>query len=164
MMRRIWPWLLICTLAPAFVVAQPKDKEEKADEDDGGMSFGEEEVGEVKAASPVQKFIQEGTALYEKKKYKEASLLFYKTLEEKDVTAEPYWPEAEYELAKTLYKMKLYQGALTYFGKIAKAGESHPYFMPTLRGLVLLTDERPDDPLLMELLSEYLDFVPNEIQ
>jgi tetratricopeptide (TPR) repeat protein len=134
-----------------------------AAQDDGGMSFGEDEVEPAAEAEPDPndpnaKIIAEGKALYEKKKYDEASLLFYKVLQTQDPAAEIYHAEAQYELGKTLYKMKLYQGALSHFGKIVDEGETHPFFIPTLRGLVVLTDEVPEDPLLMERLAAYKDF------
>lgn len=131
-------------------------------QDDGGMSFGEEDVKPVQTApdpnDPNAKIIAEGKALYEQKKYDEASLLFFKVLQTQDPSAEVFHGEAQYELGKTLYKMELYQGALSYFGKIVETGETHPFFIPTLRGLVVLTDEVPEDPLLMERLAAYKDF------
>ena len=134
-----------------------------AAQDDGGMSFGEEDVKPVEAQAdpndPNAKILAEGKALYEQKKFDEASLLFYKVLQTSDPSAELFHGEAQYELGKTLYKMKLYQGALSYFGKIVEVGETHPFFIPTLRGLVLLTDEVPEDPLLMERLAAYRDYV-----
>lgn len=136
-----------------------------AQEDEGGMSFGEEEAGKAAANpdSPSAKFIAEGKALYEQKKYDEASLLFYKVLETQSPEAEAFHGEAEYELGKTLFRMELYQGALSYFGKIVEAGDTHPFFIPTLRGLVLLTDEVPEDPLLMERLAGYKEFYPADV-
>ncbi len=133
-----------------------------AAQDEGGMSFGEEDVEPVAAQAdpnnPNAKIIEEGKALYEQKKYDEASLLFFKVLNTSDAGAEVYKAEAQYELAKTLLKMELYQGALSYFGKIVDEGETHPFFIPTLRGLVVLTDEVAEDPLLMERLAAYRDF------
>ncbi len=140
---------------PLVASAQKKD-------DGGGMSFGEEDVKPVAAAgdpnSPSAKILAEGKTLYGQKKYDEASLLFFKILQAGDPASEPFAGEAEYELGKTLLKMELYQGALTYFGKIVDVGETHPFFIPTLRGLVLLTDVTPEDPLLMERLAAYKDF------
>ena len=128
---------------------------------DGGMSFGEDDVkpvGAVDPDNPNAKIVAEGKTLYEQKKYDEASLLFFKVAQAGEPGSEPLQAEAEYELGKTLLKMELYQGALSYFGKIVDVGETHPFFIPTLRGLVLLTDVTPEDPLLMERLAAYKDF------
>ena len=156
MIRRSWLWVLILCFVSTAAFAQEKKEE-------GGMNFGEDEVEAVKAASPVQKFLAEGQTLYKSGKYDEASLLFFKVLEEKDLTAEPYWPAAQYELGKTLFKMELYQGALSYFSKVVEKGEEHPYFLPTLNGLVLLTDVMPEDPVVMEMLAKYSKFFPNDV-
>ena len=79
------------------------------------MSFSEEEVDEVRDASPVVKFLDEGTKYYEQKEYYQASLLFYKVIEEQDASATSLHPRAQYELAKSLYRLKFYQGSLSLF-------------------------------------------------
>lgn len=122
------------------------------------MSFGEDEVAAVNELPPSSKFLEEGKALYGKEKYAEASLLYWKVLKDEDVASEILRPEAHYELAKTLYRMKLYQGALQHFGSIVEDGESNPFYLPTLKGMVLLSDEIPEDPLLMERLAAYKDY------
>ena len=156
----MWRWnssvLIAGVVAAGVLASQPASAQD-------GMSFGEDEVQSVSEVSPVAKFIEEGKALYTQEKYAEASLLYYKVLEEQDVTAEPYKGEAQYELGKTLLRMKLYQGALQYFGGIVEAGEDHPFFMATLRGLVMLTDVVPEDPFLMEKLSAYVSFFPKDV-
>jgi hypothetical protein len=128
-------------------------------QDDGGgeMTFGAEEAAPAEPQAPYQEFIAEGKKLYDKGKFAEASLMFYKVVDAvlDDPGAEPFVPEAEYELGKTLFRMELYQGALAYFGQIVDQGEAHPYFQQTLRPLVLLTDVIPGDPSLMERLAAY---------
>lgn len=172
MTRRSWPWVLIFCLISSFAFAQDKAEKDKPTKekvakeksgDDAGMSFGEDEVETATTATPVQKYMEEGKKLYKSGKYDEAGLLFFKVLEEKDISAEPFWPEGEYELGKTLFKMGLYQGALSYFSKIVEKGESHPYFLATLNGLVLLTDVMPEDPVVMEQLAAYNKFFPNDV-
>ncbi len=133
----------------------------------GTMSFGEEEVAEEETSpeksGPFADFLAEGKKLYEQKKYDEASLMFYKVVSSEDVAAEAYVPEAEYELGKTLLRMELYQGALSYFGRIVDTGESHPYYLPTLRGLVLLTDVIDGDPALMQRLAPFSTYYPQDV-
>ena len=126
------------------------------------MTFGEEDAQAVDANNPLAELIAEGKKLYEQKKYSESSLLFHKVLSKQEPGAEPFHPEAEYELAKTLFRMNLFQGALSYFGRIVDAGETHPYYLPALRGLVLMTDVIPEDPTLMARLEPYAaDFQKN---
>ncbi len=140
-------------------------------QDDGGMSFGVDEVeeppAEEEASSPAADLLAEGRKLYEQKKYAEASLLFYKIIDAVntgDVAAEAVLPEAEYELAKTLFRLQLYQGALTYYGRIVDAGETHPYYFgPALNGLLLLTDVIPSDRTLLARLAPYAAGFPQDV-
>jgi hypothetical protein len=127
------------------------------------MTFGEEEVKEVDRNSQSAALIDEGKKLYNSQKYEEASLLFHKVLLDEDVAAEPFHPEAQYELGKTLFRLELYQGALRMFGQVVDGGEAHPYYLPTLRGLVLLMDVAPGDPDLLERLKAYVGKFPKEV-
>lgn len=132
---------------------------------DDGFSFDEDEAVEIGGDNPFADVMEEGKRLYEAQKYEEASLVFYGVAAEQDFQAEAFRSEAEYELAKTLFRMGLYQGAITYFGKIVDGGPQHPYFIPTLRGLVLLTDVVAEDPSLisrMTVYGQWFDEVPSE--
>lgn len=151
MKRRVANLFLMTTIAFGFFAADAVAQDKKKDD----MSFGVDEVDEVNKDSPVAEFIKEGKALYAKKKYTEASLLFFKVLQTKDAAAEGYHPEAQYELGKTLFRMKLYQGALSYFGRVVDAGDTHPYYNQVLRGLVMLSDAIPEDPTLLSRLEAY---------
>ena len=139
--------------------ALAQDGEEEGD----GMSFGVDEVETVDPDSPAAQYMAEGKRLYEKEKYAEASLLFYKVLAQEDPGAEALLPEAEYELGKTLFRMELYQGALTYFGRVVDTGDMHPYYLQTLRGLVLLSEEIPSDQTLLMRMAEYSGRFPEDV-
>ncbi len=127
------------------------------------MSFGVDEVDEVKEASPVGQFLDEGLKYYEAKEYYQASLLFYKVLEEPDTGADRFRPKAQYELAKTLYRLKVYQGALNLFDQIVQAGEEHPYYEATLSWLILLTRKLPGETDSLQRLSNYAAFFPDRV-
>jgi tetratricopeptide (TPR) repeat protein len=151
--------LLLCALT-ADALAQ----------DDGGMSFGVEEVEEEeeekvekRSNAKIEAFLKEGKKLYKQEKYEESALLFYKVLQDEEASAEPYHPEAQYELGKTLMRLKLYQGALRYYGNIVDEGEEHPYFLPTLRGLLLLTEIIPGNALLTDYLAAYYERFPRDV-
>lgn len=124
-------------------------------EDD--MSFGADEVEAISEITHLAELIAEGKKLYEQKKYAEASLVFHGVLGDDTMGAEAYFPEAEYELAKTLFRMELYQGSLAYFGRIVDQGDFHPFYAGALRGLLLLTDVISGDALLNERLAAYAD-------
>src|SRR5699024_9807143 len=132
----------------------------------GTMSFGAEDVAppaETADAGPYDDFLAEGKKLYDAKKYDEASLMFYKIIAAGEPAAEVVRPEAQYELGKALLRMELYQGALSYFGRIVDVGDTHPYYLPALRGLVLLTDVIPGDPSLMDRLATYSSYYPQGV-
>ncbi len=127
------------------------------------MSFGADEVESIGEIAHLAELINEGKQLYEQKKYAEASLVFHNVLTDEAMGAEAYFPEAEYELAKTLFRMELYQGSLAYFGRIVDQGEFHPFYVAALRGLLLLTDVISGDALLNERLAAYVDRFPADV-
>lgn len=131
------------------------------DDDDGEMTFGVEEVEED--LDYLDDLIEEGQSLYEQGSYEEASLRFFDVLETHDPGADAYHPQAQYELGRTLLRLELYQGALSYFGQIAEEGDFHPYFQSGLRGLLLLTEAIPGDMTLAEHLARYADHFPDMV-
>ena len=169
---------IVCLFGTQTVVAQTMEFGE--DEAKDTMTFGEEEAkgekggkGKGKAAknmkkapksgSPAAQFIKEGQSLYKKKKYDEASLIFYKVINSEKISTEGAIPQARYELGKTLFRMNLYQGALSQFGKIVEAGEAHPYFVPTLNGLLSLSEVIGADPTLRQYLAKYASRFPQQV-
>jgi len=127
------------------------------------FDFGEEEVQAVDAESPAAEFMTEGKALYKKGDYVQASLLFFKALEQEDVGSEAFKPEAQYELSKALLRLELYQGALEYLGRIVDEGETHPYYLPALNGLLLLSEVIPSDQTLLERMTPYAPNYPDDV-
>ncbi len=132
-------------------------------QDDDDMTFGADEATEVATDSPVADFLTEGQNLYKEGKFGEASLLFHKVLAANDVAAESFHPQAEYELGKTMFRMGLFQGALTYYGRVVDAGEAHPFYRQTLVGLALLMDAIPEDQTLLARLEPYVALFPKEV-
>lgn len=135
---------------------------EGADQQGGDSSKGGS-VPKGDISDKAQKFLDEGKNLYKKEKYDQASLVFYKIIQQQGLSSKPAIPEARYRLAKTLLKMKLYQGALSQFGEIVKAGQAHPYFVPTLSGLLSLAEVIPAEPTLRKHLAKYADLFPSQI-
>ncbi len=129
--------------------------------DDDEMTFEIDDVEED--LDYLDDLIEEGQSLYEQESYEQASLRFFDVLETHDPGAEAYHPQAQYELARTLLRLELYQGALSYFGEIAQEGDFHPYFQSSLRGLLLLTQEIPGDMTLAEHLASYTEYFPDMV-
>lgn len=127
------------------------------------MSFGADEVAPVQEVSPVGKFVDEGIKAYDNKQYYQASILFYKVIEEPDISADTVRPKAQYEFAKTLYRMELYQGALANFYAIVDAGAEHPYYEATLSWLLLLARKLPAEPEIFDRIALYADFYPDRV-
>lgn len=127
------------------------------------MSFGTDEVAPVQEVSPVNKFVEEGIKAYDAKQYYQASILFYKVIEEPDISADAIRPKAQYEFAKTLYRMELFQGALAQFYAIIDVGVDHPYYEASLSWLLLLARKLPAEPEIFERISRYADFYPDRV-
>ncbi len=111
----------------------------------------------------LDELISEGQRLYEEQNYEEASLRFFDVLQSDEPGADSHRAEAEYELARALFRLELYQGALRYFGQIAEEGDFHPYYRQGLRGLLLLTNAIPGDMTLAEHLARYADDFPDVV-
>ena len=60
-------------------------------------------------------------------------------------------PEARYELGKTLYRMNLYQGALSQFGKIVETGQQTRVELAEGAGSILSNYPSRDDDLGREV-------------
>lgn len=156
-------------LLAAVPGASAQTMEFEKEEAEDTMTFGEEEASSEDGeqtdaqAGQARKFLKEGKNLYDQKKYDEASLIFYRIIDKDKLAAESVVPEARYELGKTLFRMDLYQGALWQFGQIVKAGESHPYYVPALNGLLSLSEVIPADPTLRKHLASYVDRFPKQV-
>ncbi|MFB6374171.1 MAG: tetratricopeptide repeat protein [Bradymonadaceae bacterium] len=133
------------------------------DESKGDSSKGEGGDKKAAASDQAKSFLKEGKKLYKNKKYDQASLIFYKIINKDKLAAETIVPEARYQLGKTLFRMELYQGALSQFGKIIESGESHPYYVPTLNGLLSLAEVIPAEPSLRKYLAKYADLFPQQV-
>jgi hypothetical protein len=126
------------------------------DEDEPSFS-----VDSADSATPAGQMLQQGLAYYAQENFQAASLLFYR------VTTEPGASDgliyrAEYELGKALYRMRLYYGALFYLDGVA-SDPAHPYFAHAYRWLLRLARRLPGEPGVMERLSAYADFFPEQI-
>jgi tetratricopeptide (TPR) repeat protein len=153
--------LVVCAVPSVAGAQAMKFDKEQAEET---MEFGEEEAADQGGASDkAKKFLSEGKKLYKKGKYEQASLLLYRAIQEGGAKTGPVRSEATYQLARTLFHMNLHQGALTYFGQIASTGESHPYFVPSLKGLMSLAEVMPSEPTLQKHLSAYVGRFPDAV-
>jgi tetratricopeptide (TPR) repeat protein len=87
--------------------------------------------------------IDRAIGAFQNAKYDEAASLFYAILrfeEDKGVIA-----EAEYGLAASFQKQKLFLAALKYFEDIIQVGADHPYFDKAVEGVLEVAETLQDD-------------------
>ncbi|HWV38983.1 MAG TPA: hypothetical protein VN033_10965, partial [Vulgatibacter sp.] len=70
------------------------------------------------------------TRLFREGSFESAALGFHEILQ--DPGAVDQYPQAEYLLGKSLYRLGMYHSALSVFKRILAKGETHPYFATSL--------------------------------
>jgi hypothetical protein len=77
-------------------------------------------------------------------------------------TTTPAWPCAPRPTTSSLYQLGLPQSALNRFDQILNDGSENPYFLPTLKWLVLISEDLPGDPdTLDRVFRNYKDYYDN---
>jgi tetratricopeptide (TPR) repeat protein len=133
--------------------------------DDGGFSFESEEgVTIATDATPVARYLQEGIQYYEREDYETASVFFYRVASEIDISADSLRPRGQFELAKTLVQMRIFQGALYWFDEIIAAGPTHPYFEASAPWLVVIARRVPGDVDMLRRVAAFADLFPDRIE
>jgi hypothetical protein len=74
------------------------------------------------------------------------------------------YARAQYELARTLVKLELYQGAMLFFDEILLEGTRHPYFASSAPWLLGISEALPGDTLMLERLSNFAPIFPDGIE
>jgi tetratricopeptide (TPR) repeat protein len=92
-----------------------------------------------------------GVAAYNSGHYESAAGEFYHVVESgQDVVNRQ---KAEYYLAQSFYKMKLYQPAFQYYGLIVKQGARHRYYFKAVAGLVNVAEALHDGAIIPSVLN-----------
>lgn len=68
---------------------------------------------------------------------------------------ESYFRSAEFAMGKTLFALELYQGAYTWFERIAEAGDGHPHYIETIDWLLQIQRAVPGDAASLERLADF---------
>jgi tetratricopeptide (TPR) repeat protein len=162
---------LAATLAPATGAAQesPVDAVETGtapDEGAGdeGFVFEAGDVGSVTAGTPVARYMDEGLRYYGREDYAPASVFFWRVVQEQDVSADALRPRAQYELARTLTRMQMWQGALRFFDDIIATGPTHPYFEASAPWVVLIARRVPGDAQMLRRVAAFADLFPDRVE
>ncbi|GAB4308337.1 MAG: hypothetical protein Kow0090_22670 [Myxococcota bacterium] len=134
--------------APSPPSAPPSATEEPSE-----MAFGAEEavVGGVATAADKKK-MQLGLQAIKEKKFMPGAVAMYDVLK---TPAVELHQSAEYNLAKSLYKVELYRSSLYYFIKIANAGEGHKNFTGAFQWMLLLARNVGDKYKVIQTLSKF---------
>ncbi len=85
--------------------------------------------------------------------YGQAASLAFRALGDAGTQAQA--AEAEYLLAKALYKMGLYRSALHHFSNVLARGEAGRYFKPSLEWLFFIGRKSVDDTLILDDVARW---------
>ena len=100
-----------------------------------------------------RKAVERGSKLYEERRYAAASIEYAKVL--KGAPGSKYMDLAQYQLAKCLYRLKLYQPALDVYAKIIRRGPKHQYFRASLSWVILIGRKIRHEALFLRSLGKF---------
>ena len=159
--------LLSLTLVLASPYAEAQKKKRKVDDTpapaapDAPASSGKKGSGyefqpdQVQQSDQPSKMFERALKLYDGEDYYSASIELNKVVEGESGDGEANKQKAEFWMSKTLYNMKFYSGALTYFERIVQKGATHAYYNATLKWLASLSKQLPDSTLILEKIGKY---------
>ena len=130
-----------------------------AQEDEPAINLDPAEV-----ATPEGQALGQGLVYAEQENHRAASMIFYRLARESHDTSDTILFRAEYELAKTLYQMRLFYASLYFFDEIVSYGPDHPLFIATLPWLLRLHRRLPGETHMLERIAQYTEFFPDQIE
>ncbi len=102
-------------------------------------------------AAAQEEELSPGVVAYNAGRYAEAADDFYRIVQ--NGQDEMDRQKAEYYLAHSFFKMKLYQGAFQYYGLIVKQGPRHRYYFRAVGGLVNVAEALHDGTIIPSILN-----------
>ncbi len=123
---------------------------------DDEMSFQPEEVTRSK---PESKIMQRALKFYDSEDYYSASIFFYKVISGESGDSDVTKDKATFWMGKTLYHLKFYSGALTYFSKLVEKGHRR-----TLLWLADLSRKLPESTGILEKIGTYAEKTPEALE
>ena len=142
-------WALAVAIVFSFSTDSAWAQKKKKKDDD--LEF---QPDEVKRSAP-SKILARATKLYDEEKYEPASIEFKKVLDGETEDSAANRQRAEFFMGKSLYQLKYYAAALTYFDKIVQAGNAHRYHGATLKWLAALSRVLPETSGILEKIGTY---------
>ncbi|MBT8494406.1 MAG: hypothetical protein KJO07_15225, partial [Deltaproteobacteria bacterium] len=104
---------------------------------------------------PPSKTLERAIKLYDKKDYYSASIELNKVLQGETKDSAANKQRAEFFMGKTLYQMKYYAGALSFFSRITDMSTGHRYYQPTLKWLAALSRVLPETSGILGKIGKY---------
>ncbi len=129
-----------------------KGKKKAAEAEEMGLGF---EALDVSVKSPEKEAMENALDLIKDEKYAEAAVAFHDIYN--NPKAKQYFQSAEYQLAKSLYRMRMYHSALEKFGKILDKGVDHKYFKTSLEWLFFISHKITDQSEVLKDIARYSD-------
>lgn len=135
-------------------VAKPGTKETRAKpaRDAGGFGF---EALDVSIKSPEKEAMEKALDLMRDEKYDDAAVTFWDVYN--NPKAKQFFESSEYQLAKALYRMRLYHSALRHFGQVLEKGPEHKYFKTSLEWLFFISHKIKDQRRVLDYIAKYSD-------
>lgn len=119
-------------------------------------------IREAHADEAPSKTLERAIKLYEDDDYFSASIELKRVIDGESGDSTRNKQRAEFFMGKTLYQLRFYAGALTYFDKIVTAGDSHPYHAATLKWLAALAQKLPDTSGILSKIGSYDESALND--
>jgi tetratricopeptide (TPR) repeat protein len=145
--------ILFLMLGLAWPADAQRRRKKKGGDD---MSFQPEEI---KRSAPESKIMKRALRFYENGDYYSASIFFHKVLKGETGDSEVTKEKATFWMGKTLYHLRFYSSALTYFDKLVDKGHSR-----TLIWLASLSRKLPESTGILEKIGRYDEKNPNALQ
>jgi tetratricopeptide (TPR) repeat protein len=154
--------IVVAFLLAIPAVARAQKKHKGADpapaQPTEGLKFKPDPVGKgapAAATGPASKTLERALKLYESEDYYSASIELHKVIEGESGDSEANKQRAEFWMGKTLYNLKFYSAALSYFDRIVQKGPSHSYYNATLKWLASLSRVLPDSAGILEKIGKF---------
>lgn len=115
-------------------------------------------------ATPEGQALAQGLQYARQENHAAASIIFFRIARESYDASDEVVFRAEYELAKSLYQLRLFYPALFYFDEIVSYGPDHPMFIPAMPWLLRLERRLPGETHMLERVAQYTEFFPDAIE
>ncbi|MGI5860586.1 MAG: adventurous gliding motility protein GltC [Myxococcales bacterium] len=108
---------------------------------------------DVSGKSAERQRLDAAVNLFKQKRYETAALAFFEVI--KDPKMAELKDEADYMLAKTLYRMGMYHSALNEFKKLLAKGPSNKYFKSCLEWLFYIAHKTVNEQIVLDTVALY---------